>query len=353
MSGGKWSSYSSSSSVIKDVWATNLESEFSNIRRAVETCPYVAMDTEFPGIVGRPVGNFASTHEFYYQTLRCNVNLLKLIQLGLTLVDENGDPPASGPCTWQFNFRFCLSTDVYAQDSIDLLHNSGINFDRLEREGVDVTHFAQLLTTSGLVLCPEVSWVSFHSGYDFGYLIKLLSGVDLPEREIEFLELLHAYFPFLYDIKYVLKKSAQVPYSKGLDHVAEEIGVRRIGPAHQAGSDSLLTAQCFFHLCGGDGERRIPLDTSGVVFGLGEDTANTLALSPSQAGSQSLSSSSSSSSSASSPKTSGKMHRSSSFMESEATPVSESTASTEVISLVYHGMSEPHAQTEAGDVTAG
>ena len=45
--------------------------------------PYVAMDTEFSGIVLRPVGNFKSNSDFHYQTLNGNVDLLKLIQLGL------------------------------------------------------------------------------------------------------------------------------------------------------------------------------------------------------------------------------------------------------------------------------
>lgn len=29
--------------------------------------------------------------------------------------------------------------------------------------------------TSGLVLMDNVRWISFHSGYDFGYLLKLLT----------------------------------------------------------------------------------------------------------------------------------------------------------------------------------
>lgn len=36
--------------------------------------------------------------------MRCNVDLLKLIQLGVTLSDEDGNLPDK--CTWQFNFKF-------------------------------------------------------------------------------------------------------------------------------------------------------------------------------------------------------------------------------------------------------
>lgn len=42
--------------------------------------PYVAMDTEFPGVVVRSVGNFQRAGQFQYATLRHNVNMLKLIQ---------------------------------------------------------------------------------------------------------------------------------------------------------------------------------------------------------------------------------------------------------------------------------
>lgn len=93
--------------IIKDVWAEDLEAEIATIRELIPNYPYIAMDTEFPGIVARPLGNFRSQSEFAYQTLRCNVDLLKIIQLGVTLADEHGHLPPE-TCTWQFNFKFSL-----------------------------------------------------------------------------------------------------------------------------------------------------------------------------------------------------------------------------------------------------
>lgn len=134
------------------------------IRDVVDEYPFLAMDTEFPGVVARPVGNFKNSGEYHYQTLRrvvrqqrcgavwsaaaqpaaprrgstggfvvgrvqaagersllisfrhmprlsscrrLNVDMLKLIQLGLTFTDAQGNlPRINGElCVWQFNFR--------------------------------------------------------------------------------------------------------------------------------------------------------------------------------------------------------------------------------------------------------
>lgn len=93
---------------IRDVWRHNLEDEFILIRKVVSKYCYVAMDTEFPGVVARPIGEFRSTADYQYQLLRCNVDLLKIIQLGLTFMDEDGNT-APGLSTWQFNFKFSLT----------------------------------------------------------------------------------------------------------------------------------------------------------------------------------------------------------------------------------------------------
>lgn len=90
---------------------------------------------------------------------------------------------------------------MYAQDSIDLLTNSGIQFKKHEDEGIEPLEFAELLMSSGIVLMENIKWLSFHSGYDFGYLIKLLTDNNLPTDENEFFDLLKLYFPTIYDVK--------------------------------------------------------------------------------------------------------------------------------------------------------
>ena len=80
--------------------------EFAKLRDIVEKYQYIAMDTEFPGIVARPAGNCT---DYTYKTIKLNVDLLKVIQLGITFADDRGCSPA-GTSTWQFNFKFDLTS---------------------------------------------------------------------------------------------------------------------------------------------------------------------------------------------------------------------------------------------------
>jgi CCR4-NOT transcription complex subunit 7/8 len=253
---------------IVDVWANNLHSELEKIMEIVDQYNYIAMDTEFPGVVARPIGSFKNAHDYHYQTLKCNVDLLKIIQLGLSFCDKDGKF-VPGTCTWQFNFKFNLSEDMYAADSIDLLSRSGIEFKEHDSRGIDVQEFGELLMTSGIVLNEDVRWISFHAGYDYGYLLKLLTCQALPKEESDFFEQLRTYFPCVYDVKYLIKSCESL--KGGLQKVAEDLQVERIGPQHQAGSDSLLTAATFFKIRSLFFENNIDDEKyMGVLFGLGQ-----------------------------------------------------------------------------------
>ncbi|KAL8498734.1 hypothetical protein ACS0TY_021892 [Phlomoides rotata] len=261
--------------IIREVWNDNLEQEFALIRDIVDDYPYVAMDTEFPGVVLRPLGNFSHIHEFNYQTLKDNVDMLKLIQLGLTFSDENGNLPTCGTdsgCIWQFNFReFNIREDIFANDSIEMLRQSGIDFKKNHELGIDANRFAELLMSSGVVLNDCVDWVTFHSGYDFGYLLKLLTQRSLPDSPSGFFNLLKIYFPVVYDIKHLMKFCNSL--HGGLNKLAELLDVERFGVCHQAGSDSLLTSCTFRKLkdtfFNGNTDKY-----SGVLYGLGVENGD-------------------------------------------------------------------------------
>ncbi|KAL0337048.1 UNVERIFIED_CONTAM: putative CCR4-associated protein [Sesamum calycinum] len=194
--------YSKKPVLIRSVWSKNLEYEFSLIRSLIDQYPFVSMDTEFPGI---------------------------------TLSDSSGNLPDLG-CPdrrfiWEFNFRdFDISRDDHAPNSIDLLRHQGIDFESTRKFGVSISHFAELMMSSGLVCNENVTYITFHSGYDFGYLVKALTGKALPGTLPEFLNLVRVIFGTAW----------------GLDRVAQSLGVKRVvGKCHQAGSDSLLTWHAF------------------------------------------------------------------------------------------------------------
>lgn len=65
----------------------------------------------------------------------------------------------------------------------------------------------------------NINWLSFHSGYDFGYLLKLLTDQNLPQEENDFFESLRLYFPTIYDVKVsfcILKQISAHNYSNNL-----------------------------------------------------------------------------------------------------------------------------------------
>jgi hypothetical protein len=79
------------------IWFSEVSTTYNNLR------------TEFPGVVARPIGTFKTSSDYHYQTMCCNVDLLKIIQIGITLADEEGDYHQD-ITTWQFNFRFSIKS---------------------------------------------------------------------------------------------------------------------------------------------------------------------------------------------------------------------------------------------------
>lgn len=257
---------------VRSVWSSNLESEFALISHVIDQFPFAAMDTEFPGVVFRSnSGKAPENPSSLYTSLKTNVDALNLIQIGLTLSNSSGNLPDLGTnkrYIWEFNFQeFDVNTDLYNVEAIELLKKQGINFGKNRELGIESGKFAELMITSGLVLAP-VTWVTFHCAYDFGYLIKTLTGQRLPETLGEFLTLVRVYFgDNVFDLKYIMKFCEGL-YG-GLDKVATTMGVERaVGKSHQAGSDSLLTWHTFERIRTvyfGEGGLE---NFAGVLFGL-------------------------------------------------------------------------------------
>ena len=70
--------------------------------------------------------------------------------------------------------------------------------------------------------------------------LRSLSPLSPPQ----FFNLLFKYFPTIYDIKYMA--SLIDGFWGGLQKTADDLGAKRIGPEHQAGSDAMLTMSTYF-----------------------------------------------------------------------------------------------------------
>jgi len=197
--------------------------------------------------------------------------VLKLIQVGITICDHDGNFPPD-IATWQFNLKFDLTADQYSNESIALLSNSGINFESLAHNGIPLDIFGEYLITSGLLLNDDVYWVSFHGAYDFAYLLKVITGLPLPENETTFFECLKLYFPHYFDIRYLVRYVDNLRGS--LSKLGQELNINRIGIQHQAGSDSILTSEIFFRLKSDYFSTEFLRSDKNVLFGFGagEDT---------------------------------------------------------------------------------
>jgi CCR4-NOT transcription complex subunit 7/8 len=217
------------------------------------------------------VGPFRDGLDYNWQRVKCNVDLLKVIQIGLTFSNHDGQYPHENGqqfSTFQFNFHFDLALDLYSTDAIQFLTSNGIDFSLHASRGVDVSRFGELLMSSGVVLNDAVLWLSFQGKYDFAYLVKVLICEHLPVKWENFDELLTTYFPNYLDLKWLLAAAAskddlastpaaggtaddplvRAVKDKGLEDLAQSLGICREGQAHQAGSDSLLTCKAFFAL---------------------------------------------------------------------------------------------------------
>jgi CCR4-NOT transcription complex subunit 7/8 len=140
---------------IIDVWDDNFFEQLEEIKSLIPVYNYIAMDTEFPGVVEVPR---KKTDDYQYQLVKVNVDELKMIQLGITLFDKEGKIPP-GACTWQFNFKYDVDNDKSLQTSINVLKDAGLNFPKHKTNGIDHMLFAEYFLSSGLAFNDELTWI--------------------------------------------------------------------------------------------------------------------------------------------------------------------------------------------------
>ncbi|XP_062188936.1 probable CCR4-associated factor 1 homolog 11 [Phragmites australis] len=242
---------------VRQVWAHNFDWEVKLIESLLPKFRYLAVDTEFPGTVYRPVGPaYMLTPEKRYALLKANVDELELIQLGLTLFDAGCRLPGLGGGStryvWEFNFReFDVRRHRHAPESIAMLRTKGVDFDRTREDGVDASVFGPRLRKWLRAGLGRAGVVTFSGGYDLAYLVKMMfgRGYKLPATAEEFEGVAKSLLRRkLFDVKEMARHCPR-DLRGGLDSVAMKLNVlRTVGEAHQAGSDSLLTCHTFMKM---------------------------------------------------------------------------------------------------------
>ncbi|KAJ6354567.1 hypothetical protein OIU77_005219 [Salix suchowensis] len=105
--------------------------------------------------------------------------------------------------------------------------------------------FAQLLSRV-VARHRNLCWVTFHGLYDLSHTLKTVTNRPLPPSVAAFASQLGLVFGDVVDIKYMARFCQGLRGGElGLTAIAKILKVERVGGAHQAGSDSLLTARVY------------------------------------------------------------------------------------------------------------
>lgn len=225
-----------------EVWRWNKEAEMDAIRDCLKTCSVISIDTEFPGCLKETP--MEASEETRYRDMRFNVHRTKLIQLGFTLLDGEGSIAG----TWEVNFSdFNESKHAKNEKSIAFLRTNGLDLEKIREEGVGIDEFfrefAHLLEEKK----EKITWVTFQGSYDKAYLVKALTGgKPLPDTSEGFAEEVERLLgDRVYDVKTMAEVFCGLSNRYGLQRIADELEVSRVGKAHHAGSDSELTMRVF------------------------------------------------------------------------------------------------------------
>ncbi|XP_010233555.1 probable CCR4-associated factor 1 homolog 11 [Brachypodium distachyon] len=258
---------------VRKVGAGNLAEELKTIRYHLAMYPCIAIDTDHPGNIcsfpSPEVREEDLPATARYDVARTNIGALHVLQLGITLFDSRGNLPvlptspsgrgaSSLPTVWQVSFSdFDLRRDLCSAPSVEYLRSQGLDFDELRARGVSARAFGAALAEYGIICGPkyrtELKWVAFGGIYDYGFLLKMLTGgKPLPDTREKFMAALAERVGVrVYDAKYV---AACAGVSGGLMKVAKVLaagaGVPRtiVAPQserRQAGEKSLLACQVF------------------------------------------------------------------------------------------------------------
>uniref|UniRef100_A0A9I9E8S6 poly(A)-specific ribonuclease n=1 Tax=Cucumis melo TaxID=3656 RepID=A0A9I9E8S6_CUCME len=226
-------------SFVRQVWYHNLTQELAILNDQLFKLPMIVMDTEFLGFLrSTPRG---APEEHLYQDLKFNLNHLKILQLGLTLMDKNEHVGLS----WVFTFSdFDEQTDFSSPTSIQYLkNNKWFEFKKHRKYRIPSAEFRRAflpIFSSNRI----TKWITFHGIYDVAYLLKLMMIRTMPESMVEFATIAQRQLGTVNDLKHMICNCEHLMNGElGLKRLAELLNVN--DTIFNGGSDSLLIALAY------------------------------------------------------------------------------------------------------------
>ncbi|KAL1202105.1 putative CCR4-associated factor 1 [Cardamine amara subsp. amara] len=252
------------------VWKSNVDEEMRLMKECLMRFPLIAFDTEYPGVIYRTY--IDSSADETYRTLKANVESTKLIQCGFTLFNAKGEIGG----TWEFNFsNFGDPTDTRNEISVEFLRRHGLDLQKIRDQGVDMFDYGFFPKLLSLFHSQaHVEFVTFQGAYDFAYVLCILNNGKLPETRGEFASQVVHIFGQVYDTKVMAGFCEGLGEHLGLSKLAQLLKITRVGRAHHAGSDSLMTALVFIKLNQVNEDSKF---ARGMLYGIGKSSHVTTA----------------------------------------------------------------------------
>ncbi|CAL5000812.1 unnamed protein product [Urochloa decumbens] len=237
---------------VQRVWRHNSALEFKRVldklsqpRRRL----FIALDLEYVADASTDVHYKPISNVDWYQHLREYVNRGDVLQLGLVLAFEQADT-SMAVMALEINFHLDVQSRSYNPHTINFLQKQGHCLDDHRDRGV----IAECVFAGLLRHLPfgdnSVTWIAYHGDRDIGFILRLLHAGGrgmLPPDRATFLHQVREKFPVFYDVR-VLGQIVIEGFVGKLTKLADDLGIHRIGEAHFAGSDAILTLACFWNI---------------------------------------------------------------------------------------------------------
>ena len=251
--------------MVKDVLKDNFYKEFKNIVELSKKFNHISINVESAGTLGRPIGKFRGKKDYIYQTIRVNVDLFNIFKVGISLCDEFGNKPDNTFSTWQLHMKVDPENEMVPSEFLDFLDAASTIPEtmstQLKNTGIDLNEFAVRLTDSGLLFNANNTWIAHSGGYDFAYLLRLITDKPLPNNKLEFFSQLNFYFPNYYDLDLINQRlNYQIFMVSGmkddmflppqhLEMLADGLQIQQLPHYKTTGGVSLLILITYNHLC--------------------------------------------------------------------------------------------------------